>query len=169
MRGTLAIYRNIFGTYEDPIATVEIDDLNLRMRTCGGSTGGREADVRDRLLDEDGVYATDFEHDGASKLSITLAVLNEQIIHEDWFEVTGVITEARAWSLPFKCRRDKRDAEGPWDGEHDCEVCKGQHEDAEPHKMVENYVPPEVSHIEIADGKCLPVNGRFAVLRWSSH
>lgn len=162
MISSLDIYRKIFGTWESPIATIEVPHLHLKLRDCGGATEGRECEIRARLLDKDGGYATDFEHDGASSLSISMAVTNEQIITEDWFEVAGVITEVRAWGAPFE-QHTEGDA---WEGAHDCETCTGQHEGAEPHKMVEHYIPPEAYKIITEAGKLLPVYGRYAVLRW---
>lgn len=166
MKGNVRIYPMVFGDYVDPIATFDVENLRVRMRDS--HRAGRTCDIMSRLIHEDGSYATDFEHDGASAFTMEFAVLDMTILSEDWVEVVGMLTAVRSWEAPFIRDPDATKTGGPWEGAHLCPSCtEGKPGDETgPHWIVEHYTPPECSGIKSAKGKSLPIYGRYIVVRW---
>jgi hypothetical protein len=178
VNANVRIFSKVFEDYGDPLVDIEVTDLRVQFRgASGGRSGGKVCTVRSRLIHEDGSYATDFEHDGASRFLLELAVLSTEIIREDWIEVTGVLLEARAWEEPFVRAEHAYKGGGPWEGVRKCERCKNPPDGDGEHWLVEHYTPPECSAIEVAPKadprgnvrkfKPLPVYGRYVIVRWT--
>jgi hypothetical protein len=165
VEASIRIFRTIFEDYGDPLVDITVPDLRVQMRK--GPRAGTTCTVRSRLIHEDGSYATDFEHDGASTFFLELGVLDQQIISEDWIEVIGVLLEARSWEPQFVRAKHEDEGGGPWDGARKCEYCVAPPKGDGEHWMVEHYLPPKCPSIRAETGKHLSVYGRFVVIRWT--
>ena len=158
MKAQVSIYRNIFGSAEAPLADFEVENLRVQMRDA---RGGTSCYIASRAIHEDGSYATDFEHDGASLFTMEFGVLSQTIVGENWLEVTGVLMEARSYD-DTSFVPSLSSAGTLWEGAEKCDRCTGK----QAHWVVERYVPPTASKIRVGDDKVLPVYGRYVVVRW---
>lgn len=131
MKAKVQIFHTHWVRDDKAILEYEIANLNLQSRKMGGELEG--FCFRDRMIDDEGHYATDFEHSGASKFMVEVIMFGTpNLISEGWIDVIGVVTELRMYP----------EGVDPWEDAQDCDYCREhQDEHVKPHLTVP-YLPP---------------------------
>lgn len=102
--------------------------------------------VGERMIDTEGRYATDFEHDGAWRFKMEMYVMKFTMVTADWLEWKGIIESVQGYT-------PEQEAE-VWAQAVECDRCT-----EEPHLNLGygHYVPPEINDF----------NGKFVVVRYT--
>lgn len=135
------------------------DDYKLQEWTLSGSVRlePRESfdlptlTVGERMIDTEGHYATDFEHDGAWRFRMEMFVMKFTLVTADWMEWKGIVSEVSAYT-------PEQEAE-VWAQAEPCMYCTGiEEEGTGPHLNLgyDHYSPPKVKGY----------NGKYVVVRY---